>query len=180
MAERLLERDLTATSFDPRAASADLPSRARVVVIGAGIVGSSVAYHLAALGWEVAVLERSSVASGTSWHAAGLVVRGRSSHVFTELAAYGVSRYASLGAETGVDVNLVQCGSLTLARTPGRLEELRYFAGVCRHHGIPNEIVAAQRVWELFPLAVADGLVGALHQPEDGHENPGMAALSFA
>ena len=75
------------------------------------------------------VLERNAVASGTSWHAAGLVVRGRATHVLTELASYGVDLYRGLGDETGVDVNLVQPGSLTLARTPGRLDELRYLAG---------------------------------------------------
>ncbi len=180
MAEQLLVRDLSATSFDRTAATADLPTRARVVVVGAGIVGSSVAYHLARMGQEVLVLERSSVASGTSWHAAGLVVRGRSSHVFTELAGYGVELYGRLGVETGVDVNLNQCGSVTLARTSGRMDELRYMAGVCRHHDIPNELISPEQVVQHWPLAVADGLVGALHQPDDGHVNPGLAALALA
>ena len=183
MTERLLERGISATSFDPAAASAssaDLPGRARVVVVGAGIVGASVAYHLAKLGEDVLVLERASVASGTSWHAAGLVVRGRSSHVFTELADYGISLYSRLPGETGVDVNLNQCGSLTLARTTGRLDELGYMAGICRHHGIPNDLISPERAVELWPLAVADGLVGVLHQPDDGHVNPGLAALALA
>ncbi len=179
--ERLLERDLTVTSFDPAARGGPLPTRARTVVVGAGIVGASVAYHLALLGErDVLVLERSAIASGTSWHAAGLVVRGRATHVLTELASYGVDLYRALGAETGVDVNLVQPGSLTLARTPGRLDELRYLAGVCRHTGIPAEMIPPERVPELFGLAVADGLVGAIHQPEDGHVNPGLAALALA
>ncbi len=180
MAERLLERDLTATSFDPLAASGSLPDRSRTVVVGAGIVGSSVAYHLARLGEEVLVLERHSVASGTSWHAAGLVVRGRSSHVFTELASYGVDLYERLAVETDIDVNLNQCGSVTLARTNGRLDELRYMAGVARHQSVPYELVKPSRVPELCPLAVADGLVGALHQPDDGHVNPGLATLALA
>lgn len=179
--ERLLERDLTATSFDPSARGGPLPSRARTVVVGSGIVGASVAYHLALLGErDVLVLERGAVASGTSWHAAGLVVRGRATHVLTELASYGVDLYRALGDETGVDVNLVQPGSLTLARTPGRLDELRYLAGICRHTGIPAEMIEPDRVPELFGLAVADGLVGGIHQPEDGHVNPGLAALALA
>lgn len=179
--ERLLERDLTATSFDPAARGGPLPERARTIVVGGGIVGSSVAYHLAQLGEpDVLVLERHAVASGTSWHAAGLVVRGRATHVLTELASYGVDLYGALGAETGVDVNLVQPGSLTLARTPGRMDELRYLAGVCRHGGIPIEVIPPGRVPELFGLAVADGLEGAVYQPEDGHVNPGLAALALA
>ena len=180
MVERLLARGLSATSFQTDARTADLPARARIVVIGAGVVGSSVAYHLAHLGEDVVVLERSSVASGTSWHAAGLVVRGRSTHVFTELASYGVDLYGRLPAETGVDVNLVQCGSLTLARTDGRVDELRMMAAVGRHHDVPNEMIEPSRVPQFFPFAVADGLVGGLHQPDDGHVNPGLAALALA
>jgi 4-methylaminobutanoate oxidase (formaldehyde-forming) len=158
-----------------------IPSHARVVVIGGGIVGCSVAYHLAELGdRDVLVLEREAVASGTSWHAAGLVVRGRATHVLTELASYGVDLYGALGAETGIDVNLEQPGSLTLARTPGRMEELRYLAAVCRHAGIPAVEIDPERVPELFGLAVADGLAGGVHQPEDGHVNPGLAALALA
>jgi heterotetrameric sarcosine oxidase gamma subunit len=179
--ERLLERDLTATTFDPDARGGPLPARARTVVVGAGIVGASVAYHLAELGErDVLVLERHAVASGTSWHAAGLVVRGRATHVLTELASYGVDLYRGLRAETGIDVNLVQPGSLTLARSDGRMQELRYLAGVCRHAGIPAEEITPAQVPELFGLAVADGLVGGLHQPEDGHVNPGLAALALA
>ena len=179
--ERLLERDLTATSFDPSARGGPLPARARTVVIGSGIVGASVAYHLALLGErDVLVLERNAVASGTSWHAAGNVVRGRTTHVLTELASYGVDLYGALHGETGVDVNLVQPGSLTLARTPGRLDELRYLAGICRHTGIPAEMIGPERVPELFGLAVGDGVVGGIHQPEDGHVNPGLASLALA
>ncbi len=77
-------------------------------------------------------------------------MRGRATHVLTELASYGVDLYGALPAETGVDVNLVQPGSITLARTPGRLDELRYLAGVCRHTGVPAEMIDPERVPELF------------------------------
>jgi heterotetrameric sarcosine oxidase gamma subunit len=180
MAERILERDLSARTFDPDAAAGRLPARSRTVVVGAGIVGSSVAYHLADLGEEVLVLERGSVASGTSWHAAGLVVRARSTHALTELAAVAIELYPRLGVETGIDVNLVQCGSLTVARTDGRMDELRYAAAVARHHGIPAHILPPSAIAELWPLAVADGVTGALHQPLDGHVNPGLTALALA
>jgi 4-methylaminobutanoate oxidase (formaldehyde-forming) len=180
MAQRLLQTDLTATHFDPAAAGGALPERCEIVVIGAGIVGASVAYHLAGLGHDVLVTERHAVAAGTSWHAAGLVVRGRAAHVLTDLACASIDLYAELHALTGVDVNFVQPGSVTLARTPGRLDELRYSAMVARHHGIPAEIVTPARVAELCPLASPDGLVGALHQPHDGHVNPGLTTQALA
>lgn len=146
------------------------------MIVGSGIVGASIAYHLARGGErDVVVLERASVAAGTSWHAAGLVSRGRATHFLTELATYGVDFYRSLG-----DVGLRQPGSLLLARTEERLRELRYADGVARHHGIPSEIVSPARVAELHGLASPEGLVGALHQPEDGHLNPGHAALAIA
>jgi 4-methylaminobutanoate oxidase (formaldehyde-forming) len=179
--DRLLDKDLTATVFDPEAASRPLPARARTVVVGGGIVGASVAHHLASAGErDIVVLERASVAAGTSWHAAGLVSRGRATHFLTELATYGVDFYGALGDRSGIDVGLRQPGSLLLARTAERLHELRYADGVARHHGIPSEIVSPERVAELHGLASPTGLVGALHQPEDGHLNPGHAALAIA
>jgi choline dehydrogenase-like flavoprotein len=126
MPEQLLRRDFPGADVDPLAITSDLPERAQVVVVGAGIVGASIAYHLTTLGRDVLVLERHGIASGTSWHAAGLVVKGRSGHVLTELASYGVDLYGRLGVETGVDVNLAQPGSLTLARTRGRMDELEW------------------------------------------------------
>jgi heterotetrameric sarcosine oxidase gamma subunit len=180
MPQQLLVSDLSARHFDSTAATAALPTDAEVVVIGAGIVGASIAYHLAGLGHQVLVLDRHSIASGTSWHAAGLVVRGRAAHVLTELACASIDLYGQLQAATGVDVNLEQPGSLTLARTTGRLDELQYSAAIARHHGIPAEIISPARVAELCPLASPDGLVGALHQPLDGHVNPGLTAQALA
>src|SRR5205085_9904969 len=101
MAELLLEPDISATSFDPKARDGALPDRARTVVVGAGVAGSSVAYHLALLGErDVLLLDRMSVASGTSWHAAGNVVRTRANQSLSAFAAYGIDLYARLGAET--------------------------------------------------------------------------------
>lgn len=181
MTERLLDASMTATLFDPGAASAPLPERARVVVVGAGVAGASVAYHLARLGErDVLLLERDRVASGSSWHAAGLVVKARATHALTELASYGIELYARLEAETGVAVGLKRPGSLTLARTPGRWDELRYGAAVARHHAIPAHEVSPREVEELWPLATGDGLVGAIHQPLDGYLNPGLLAQALA
>ena len=181
MTDQLLDKNLSASVFDPDAASRPLPARARTVVVGAGIVGASVACHLARAGErDVIVLERAAVAAGTSWHAAGLVSRGRATHFLTKLASYGVDFYRELGDRSGIDVGLRQPGSLLLARTDERLRELRYADGVARHHDIPSEIVSPERVVELHGLSSPTGLVGALHQPEDGHLNPGHAALAIA
>ena len=106
MTERMLDDTLTATSFAAEAVDGALPDRARVVIVGGGIAGSSIAYHLAGLGiTDLLLLERARIASGTSWHAAGLVARVRGSHPMTELANYGVDLYRGLAEETGVDVH---------------------------------------------------------------------------
>lgn len=181
MTERMLDDTLTATSFAPHAASGPLPDRAQVVVIGGGVAGSSIAYHLAGIGiTDVLLLERARIASGTSWHAAGLVARVRGSHPMTELANYGVDLYRELEDETGVDVHFRPTGSLTLAETEDRLQELRYTAAIARHHGTEARLLEPSEVPEVWPLASPDELVGALHQPGDGTVNPGHAALALA
>ncbi len=151
------------------------------MVVGGGLVGASVAYHLALAGEsDVLLLEKNVLGSGSSWHAAGLVSRGRGSVVLSELASYGVDCYAGLQAETGVDVSFRQCGSLAVARTRGRWDEL------CRQHmvveqlGVESHLVGPDDVRRLWPLADADGLVGGFHQPQDGHVNPGHAAMALA
>jgi len=177
----MLDDTLTATSFSRDAAEGSLPDRAQVVIVGGGVAGSSIAYHLAGLGiTDVLLLERARIASGTSWHAAGLVARVRGSHPLTELANYGVDLYGGLAAETGIDVHFRPTGSLTLAANEGRLTELRYTAAIARHHGVEANLLAPKEVPEVWPLASADGLVGALLQPGDGTVNPGYAALAFA
>lgn len=177
----MLDDTLTATSFAPDAADGPLPARAQVVIVGGGIAGSSIAYHLARLGIaDVLLLERARIASGTSWHAAGLVARVRGSHPMTELAGYGVDLYRGLAEETGVDVHFRPTGSLTLAQTEDRLQELRYTAAIARHHGIEAHILEPVEVPEVWPLLSTDGLIGALLQPGDGTVNPGYAALALA
>ncbi len=179
--ERLVDKSLTASNFSTEANSRILPSRARTVVVGGGVVGASTAYHLALNGDDnVLLLEHNVLGSGTTWHAAGLVSSVRGTAPLTELAAYGVETYKRLGAESGVDVAFNQCGSIVLARTPGRFDELRYTAALARQMGRTAELIDPDEVVRRFPLATADGLVGGLHQPEDGHVNPGYAALAFA
>ena len=116
------------------------------MIVGGGVIGSSVAYHLAVLGiTDVLVLERHRIASGTSWHAAGLVARVRGSHPMTELATYGVDRYRGLAEETGVDVHFRPTGSLTLAENDDRMIELRHAAAIARHHGIEAQLLDPTR-----------------------------------
>jgi 4-methylaminobutanoate oxidase (formaldehyde-forming) len=181
MAERLLDDSISATSFDPEAATGGVPQRARVVVVGGGVVGASVAAHLAELGVrDVVLLERHRIASGTSWHAAGLLARVRGSHALSELADHGVDRYATLEAQTGVPVSFFPSGSLTLARTEGRLAECRYMAAAARHRGTEAHLVTPDEAQALWPLLSTEGVLGALHQPGDATVNPGFAALAFA
>src|SRR6185312_5043600 len=120
-----------------------LPSHARAVVIGGGIVGCSVAYHLTKLGWrEVVLLERCELSCGTTWHAAGLVGQLRSSHNLTRLARYGAVLYEQLEAETGQATGFRRCGSISLARTAERLTELKRAASMARCFGVEVQPVS--------------------------------------
>lgn len=181
MTERMLDDAITATSFASDAAEGALPDRAQVVIVGGGIAGASIAYHLAGLGiTDVLLLERHRIASGTSWHAAGLVARVRGSHPMTELANYGVDLYRGLAEETGVDIHFRPTGSITLAENEGRMTELRYTAAIARHHGIEARLLEPNEIPDVWPLLSTEGLVGAFLQPGDGTVNPGHAALALA
>lgn len=179
--ERLVDKSLTAAVFTPEARSMTIPEHARTVVIGGGIIGASTAYHLAARGDDdIILLERGVLGSGTSWHAAGLCSSIRSTPPMTDLAAYGIEEYKRLEADSGIDVSFNQCGSLLLARTEGRMDELRYTAAIARQKGIPVELLTPEEVVGKWPLASPENLLGGLLQPEDGHLNPGHATLAYA
>ncbi len=150
-----------------------LPSHARVVVIGGGIVGVSVAYHLTKLGWrDVVLLERSEIACGTTWHAAGLVGQLRATHNLTRLAKYGADLYERLEAETGQATGFRRPGSLSLARTPERMVELKRGASMARCFGVDVEVITPAEAGRRWPLMRTDDLVGALWIPGDGRTNP--------
>lgn len=178
-AERLLDDGIAAADV-VAGVHDDPPARARIVVIGGGIVGASVAYQLAKLGERDCVLvERDRVSSGTSWHPAGLTANTRASHGLTELARHGIGVYAGLGEESGVPNGFNRRGSIAVARTRARLTELRYNAALARHHGVEAELLGPAEIAQRHPLVDPDGLEGGLHVPHDGTVNPGGSVLGM-
>ena len=158
-----------------------LPSHARVVVVGGGIVGCSVAYHLSKLGWrDVLLLERRDLSCGTTWHAAGLVGQLRSSHNLTRLARYGAVLYERLEAETGQATGFRRCGSISVARTAERLIELKRGASMAHCFGVEVEPISPAEAGKLWPLMRTDDLAGAVWIPGDGRTNPIDTTLALA
>lgn len=152
---------------------ADLPSRAGAVVIGGGVVGCSVAYHLAKRGVKgVLLLERKRLTSGTTWHAAGLVGQLRASEAMTRLAQYSADLYARLEVETGQATGYRRTGSLSIATGPERMEELLRGASMARSFGVEVSEVGPEDVQRYWPTATVGDLHGAVYLPGDGHVSP--------
>jgi heterotetrameric sarcosine oxidase gamma subunit len=151
-----------------------LPQRSRVVVVGGGIIGCSVAYHLAQLGWrDVVLLERDRLTSGTTWHAAGLIVTfGSTSETSTEMRKYTRDLYARLEAETGLATGFKPVGFIEVAIDPDRLEEYRRVAAFNRYCGVDVHEISASDVKRLFPLARTDDILAGFYVKEDGRANP--------
>jgi 4-methylaminobutanoate oxidase (formaldehyde-forming) len=159
-----------------------LPARARVVVIGGGVIGTSVAYHLGHLGWTDTVLvERDQLTSGTTWHAAGLMVAfGSTSSTSTELRTYTRDLYARLEAETGLATGFKAVGFIELAADEGRLEEYRRVSTFNRYCGVDVHEISPREVAEMFPLARTDDLLAGFYVPTDGRVNPVDVTMSMA
>jgi glycine cleavage system T protein len=158
-----------------------VPSHARVVVIGGGIVGCSVAYHLTKLGWrDVVLVERRDLSCGTTWHAAGLVGQLRSSHNLTRLASYGAVLYEQLEAETGQATGFRRSGSISVARTSERMTELKRGASMAKCFGVDVEVISPAEAGRLWPLMRTDDLAGAVWLPRDGRTNPIDTTLALA
>jgi glycine cleavage system T protein len=151
----------------------EIPQKAQVVIIGGGIIGCSIAFHLTLRGLtDVILVERKQLTSGTTWHAAGLVGQLRATHNLTRLAQYTTELYASLESTTGQATGFRQIGSLALATTKERFEELKRGASMARCFGLEVDIVTPERAREMWPFMTTDDVVGAVHLPKDGQTNP--------
>lgn len=158
-----------------------LPSSARTVIIGGGVIGCSIAYHLAREGRkDIVVLERSKLTSGTTWHAAGLVRRLRPSATLTKLINYSIDLYGELEVETGQATGWTQTGSLTLATNENRLTNIKRQVSLGRAFGLEAEVVDAAHAQELWPLIEVDDVIGAVWSPADGRVNPSDVALALS
>jgi glycine cleavage system aminomethyltransferase T/glycine/D-amino acid oxidase-like deaminating enzyme len=159
----------------------DLPSRARVVVIGGGVIGCSTAYHLAKLGWtDVVLLEQGTLSCGTTWHAAGLVGLLRASESGTRLVQYSAELYAGLEAETGLSTGYRQCGGVIVARTEDRMTALRRTAATAAAFDLDCAMLSPAEALELWPAMAVDDLLGAIWLPGDGRANPTDLTLALA
>ncbi len=157
------------------------PNSARVVVIGGGIVGTSVAFHLTERGWkDVVLLERKRLTSGTTWHAAGLVGQLRATYNMTVLASYAKDLFRELERRTGDGTGFEQKGSLLIASTPGRWEEIRRNASMARLMDVEMEFIGAERLGEMWPLLDTTGILGAAFIPGDGMANPTDVTMAMA
>ncbi len=159
-----------------------LPERARVVVIGGGVIGCSVAYHLAHMGWkDVVLLERDRVTSGTTWHAAGLMVTfGSTSETSTEMRKYTRDLYSRLEAETGQATGFKPVGFIELAKDPDRLEEYRRVSAFNRYCGVNVHEISAAEVKNLFPLANTEDILAGFYVKEDGRADPVDVTMALA
>lgn len=160
-------------------ATKPLPERARVVIIGGGVIGTSVAYHLTKLGIDdVLLLEQGQLSSGTTWHAAGLVGQLRASEGMTRLVQYSTALYAELENETGLSAGYKQCGGVTVARTEDRMVQLRRTAANAAAFDLQCELLSPEEALAHYPVMRVDDLVGAIWLPADGKANP--TDLTFA
>ena len=158
-----------------------LPTTAKAIVIGGGIVGCSTAYHLGKLGWtDTILLERHKLTSGTTFHAAGLVGQLRTSANITQLLGHSVALYKSLEAETGLQTGWKMNGGLRLACNAERWTEVKRQATTAHSFGLDMHLLTPQEAQDLWPLMTVDDLVGAAYLPTDGQANPSDITQSLA
>ncbi|GFE66288.1 GcvT family protein [Litoreibacter roseus] len=158
-----------------------LPSHARVVIIGGGVIGCSVAYHLAKLGWtDIVLLERKKLTSGTTWHAAGLIAQLRATKNMTKLAKYSQELYGGLEVETGIATGFKRCGSITVALTEERQEEIFRQAAMARAFGVDVERITPDEVKARYAHLNIDGVKAGVYLEKDGQGDPANIALALA
>jgi 4-methylaminobutanoate oxidase (formaldehyde-forming) len=157
------------------------PSETGIVIVGGGVIGCSVAYHLAQLGCrDVVLLEQNTLAGGTTWHAAGLVGRLRTSNSMTRINKYSAELYASIAAETGHYVGWKQVGSLILGRSSERMQQLRRTAAMSEWFGVQVDMLRPRQALERWPLLRIDDILGAAWLPHDGKVIPKELTLALA
>lgn len=158
-----------------------IPSQARIVIVGGGIVGCSTAYHLAKLGQtDVLLLEQGKLTCGTTWHAAGLVGQMRPNRTMTQMSQYGIGLYASLEAETGLATGWKQCGSVNVASTPERMKMLKKQVAMAHAFGVACHEISPAEAGDKYPIMRTDDLKGAIWLPGDGKANPADLCMSLA
>jgi 4-methylaminobutanoate oxidase (formaldehyde-forming) len=158
-----------------------VPRNARVVIIGGGVIGCSVAYHLTKLGWkDVVLLERKQLTSGTTWHAAGLIAQLRATRNMTRLAKYSQELYGNLEAETGIATGFRRCGSITVALTEERREEIFRQASMARAFGVEVDEISPAEVKAKYEHLNIDGVVAGVYLPKDGQGDPANIARALA
>jgi 4-methylaminobutanoate oxidase (formaldehyde-forming) len=159
----------------------ELPRKARAVIIGGGVSGCSIAYHLAKLGWtDIVLLERKQLTCGTTWHAAGLIGQLRASLNMTRLAKYSADLYVKLEAETGVATGMRQVGSISVALTEERKHEIYRQASLARTFDVDVREISPNEVKEMYPHLNISDVVGAVHLPLDGQCDPANIAMALA
>lgn len=158
-----------------------MENKARVVVIGGGVVGVSTLYHLAKKGWsDCCLIERKELTSGSTWHAAGLLPLFNMSYSVGQIHKYSVKFYNELESHTGLPAGFSNVSNIRLAKTKDRWDEFMYYAGVAETLGIPVKILTPQELKEIWPLCNTDGLLGAIQHPEDGYIQPADLTQSMA
>ncbi len=151
----------------------EFPTQAQVVIIGGGVGGASIAYHLTKLGWkDVVIIEKHELTSGSTWHSAGLVGQMRSDANLTRMMHYSTDLYRSLKAETGQDTSWREVGGIRLACSAERMEETKRLVGMARSFGVPMELISPKEAQDMFPLMSLDGVLGAAYTPNDGSIDP--------
>jgi len=156
-------------------------TRARAVVIGGGVGGCSILYWLARLGWDdVLLLERADLTSGSTFHSAGLVGQLRGSLSLTKMMMESVDLYRTIGDDVGLETGWREVGSLRLASSPERLEEIARQAGWAKTFGLPLELISAEEAQTLFPPMTTDGVLGAAYLPTDGYVDPSQLTFALA
>ena len=158
-----------------------MKSKARAVVIGGGVVGVSTLYHLAAKGWDDSILlERKSLTSGSTWHAAGLLPLFNMSYSVGQIHKYSVRFYQELQDETGMDVGFRKVSNIRLASTQDRMDEYLQYKGVADTIGVEVNVLSSQEIKDCWPLVSTENLIGAIQHPEDGYIQPADLTQAFA